>query len=49
VHTQTPSITLTAMKLYPNTLLEYGVKTVTRKATGTNNVTGLFALNFGYC
>ena len=41
VHTRTPAITMTATKLYPATLLNYGNKTVTRKATGRNNVTGI--------
>ena len=40
-HTRTPAITITATKLYPDTLLKYGIKTVTRKATGRNNVTGI--------
>ena len=39
-HTRTPAVTLTATKLYPDTLIAYGIKTETRKATGRNNVTG---------
>ena len=34
-------MTLTTTKLYPDTLIKYGIKTETRKATGENNVTGM--------
>ena len=41
VHKRTPALTLTTTKLYPDTLIKYGIKTETRKATGENNVTGM--------
>ena len=41
MHKRTPALTLTTTKLYPDTLIKYGIKTETRKATGENNVTGM--------